>query len=204
MKSEAPDQSFDSRDQSREERLRKSTVGEPRPLTGPIRIVDYDPEWPHRFEREANRIRAVLGDRALRVEHTGSTSVPGLPAKPVIDIVLEVADSAKEADYAPDLERTGYQLRIREPEWHEHRMFKGSETEVNLHVFTTGCPEIDRMLVFRDWLRTSTNDRELYARTKRELAQQDWKYTQAYADAKTAIVEEIISRARESPESNVP
>ncbi|HMC62167.1 MAG TPA: GrpB family protein, partial [Candidatus Solibacter sp.] len=164
-------------------------------------IVDYDPDWPRQFECEANRIRSVLGGRALRIEHAGSTSVPGLPAKAIIDIVLVVAESAREAEYVPALESAGYQLRIREPEWHEHRMLKGPETDVNLHVLSTGCPEIDRMLTFRDRLRANASDRELYARSKRALAQQDWKYTQNYADAKTAVIEEIISGAERSERS---
>jgi GrpB-like predicted nucleotidyltransferase (UPF0157 family) len=185
-----------------EEYLRTHTIGELKPLSGPICIVDYAPEWAHRFECEANRIRSALGDRALRVEHTGSTSVPGLPAKPIIDIVLAVADSGKEAEYVPALARAGYQLRIREPGWYEHRMFEGPETDVNLHVFSSDCPEIDRMLAFRDWLRINAIDRELYARCKRALAQQNWKYTQNYADAKTAVIEEIVSRARSSAMSN--
>ncbi len=185
-----------------EEYLRAHTVGEPRPLSCPIRIVDYDPEWPNRFEREAHKIRSVLGDRALRVEHTGSTAVPDLPAKPIVDILLVVANSAKETEYAPALEQAGYQLRIREPDWHEHRMFKGQEIEVNLHVFSTGSPEIDRILAFRDWLRTNESDRELYARSKLALARQAWKYTQNYADAKTAVIEEIIARAQNFARSN--
>jgi len=160
--------------------------------------VDYDPVWPRQFEKEAASIRSALADRALRIDHVGSTAVPGLPAKPIIDIILVVADSAQETEYAGPLEKIGYQLHIREPGWHEHRMFKGPERDVNLHVFSVGCPEIDRMLAFRDWLRTSESDRELYARSKRTLAQQEWKYTQNYADAKTAVVEEIMSRAQRS------
>jgi len=132
----------------------------------------------------------------------GSTSVPGLPAKPIVDIVLAVSDSAKEAEYVPPLEGAGYKLHIREPGWYEHRMFKRPETDVNLHVFSAGSPEIDRMLAFRDWLRIDAGDRELYARSKRVLAQQDWKYTQNYADAKTAVIQEIVSRARSSAVSN--
>ncbi len=97
------------------------------------------------------RIRGALGERALRVEHAGSTAVPGLAAKPVIDIVLAVADSAAETEYARDLETAGYALTIREPEWLEHRMF--TMPGVNLHVFSDGCSEIGRMLAFRDWLR---------------------------------------------------
>jgi GrpB-like predicted nucleotidyltransferase (UPF0157 family) len=179
-----------------EDYLRTHTIGELSPLTSRIRVVDYDPDWPHRFECEAVRIRAALGERALRIEHTGSTSVPNLPAKPIIDIVLVVTNSVKEIEYAPALEIVGYQLRIREPGWHEHRLFKRPDRDVNLHVFSAGCPEIDRMLAFRDRLRTNESDRELYARTKRALAQQDWKYTQNYADAKTAVIEEILLRAR--------
>ena len=160
-----------------------------------IRIVDYDPQWPHLFHREAERIRVALGDRALGIEHTGSTSVPGLAAKPVIDILLVVVDSAKESEYAPALEQSGYRLHIREPGWHQHRMFKGPDTDVNLHVFSDRCPEIERILVFRNWLRMNESDRDLYARTKLELARQEWKDTQSYADAKTAVIGKIMTRA---------
>src|SRR5262249_27365734 len=151
-----------------------------------------DPEWPRLYEREAKRIRAALGDNVVLLEHVGSTSVPGLAAKPLIDILLVVLDSSHEASYVPPLEAAGYVLRIREPEWYEHRVFKGPDTNVNLHVFSPGCVEITRMLGFRDWLRTHDDDRQLYERTKRELARQDWKYVQNYADAKTAVVEEIV------------
>ena len=131
----------------------------------------------------------------IRIEHVGSTSVPGLPAKPLIDIVLEVADSADEAAYVPAMESAGYVLRIREPDWYEHRLLKGPDTDVNVHVFTAGCEEVVRMLLFRDWLRTNAADRQLYAERKRELAVRDWKYTQQYADAKTAVVRGIMARA---------
>jgi GrpB-like predicted nucleotidyltransferase (UPF0157 family) len=180
-----------------EDYLRTHTIGELKPLSAPILLVDYDPTWLDRFQHEARRIRQCLGEQALRIEHVGSTSVPGLPAKPIIDILLVVADSAKETDYVTALEGAGYKLHIREPDWYEHRMFKGSENDVNLHVFSTGCPEVARMLAFREWLRTNEADRELYARSKRTLAQQEWKYTQNYADAKAPVIEEIMSRIRE-------
>ncbi len=179
-----------------EEQIRAHTIGELRPLSGRIAIVDYDRRWPVLFGREARRIRDVLGPRALRIEHTGSTSVPDLVAKPIIDMLLVVADSADEGAYVPDLEAAGYPLRIREADWYEHRMFKGPDTDVNLHVFSWGCPEIDRMLLFRDWLRSHAADREHYARTKLVLARREWKYVQNYADAKTAVIEEIMARAR--------
>ncbi|WP_151757275.1 GrpB family protein [Dictyobacter vulcani] len=168
------------------------------PLNGQIYIADYDPAWPAFFQREAVRIQAALGERILLLEHVGSTSVPGLAAKPRIDILLVVADSADEPSYVPALESRAYVLHIREPDWHEHRVFKGPDTDVNLHVFSPGCSEIDRRLLFRDWLRQHEADRQLYERTKRELARKNWKYTQNYADAKTAAVGEILARAQKS------
>jgi GrpB-like predicted nucleotidyltransferase (UPF0157 family) len=179
-----------------EDYLRAHTIGELKPLSAPILLVAYDPKWPDRFQQEAERIRRALGEQALRIEHVGSTSVPGLPAKPIIDILLVVADSAKETEYVAALEGAAYKLHVREPGWYEHRMFKVPENDVNLHVFSAGCPEIVRMLAFREWLRTNEADRELYARSKRTLAQQEWKYTQNYADAKAPVIEEIMSRVR--------
>ena len=178
-----------------EEALRAVTIGELAVLGGPVTLAEYDPAWPALFEREAARIRSILGDRVRLLEHVGSTSVPGLPAKPIIDILLAVPDSSDEAAYVPPLEAAGYVLRIREPEWFEHRLFKGPNTSTNVHVFTEGSPEIARMLAFRDWLRSQDADRLLYERTKRELAARDWKYVQHYADAKTDVVEAIIARA---------
>jgi GrpB-like predicted nucleotidyltransferase (UPF0157 family) len=180
--------------------IRKYTVGELKPHAAPIQLVDYDPAWPSLFEREQERIRRVLGDRVIRLEHTGSTSVPGLAAKPCIDMTLVIPDSSDEASYVPDLEAAGYRLVIREPDWYEHRVFKGPDTNVNLHVFSRGSPEIERMVGFRDWLRTHDEDRELYERTKRELATREWKFVQNYADAKTAVVESIIARSRAEEE----
>ncbi|HSO92927.1 MAG TPA: GrpB family protein [Candidatus Dormibacteraeota bacterium] len=154
-----------------------------------------DPTWPDIFHREAAQITFILGQRALSVEHVGSTSVPGLSAKPIIDMLLVVADPAQEADYVSALEAHGYVLRIREPDWHDHRLLKGPDANINLHVFRPGCPEIQRMLQFRDWLRTHDDDRRRYQETKQQLAAQDWAYVQNYADAKSAIVEEILARA---------
>ena len=179
-----------------DEELRAGRVDGSLPPTEPVILVDYDAEWPRLFAEEEARIREGLGEEAVDVEHTGSTSVPGLAAKPVIDIVLVVRDSTEEPAYVPALEGAGYVLRIREPSWFEHRLFKRTEPKVNLHVFSSGCPEVDRMLLFRDHLRRDARDRDLYERTKRELAQSEWKYVQHYADAKTPVVEEILARAR--------
>jgi GrpB-like predicted nucleotidyltransferase (UPF0157 family) len=178
-----------------DDEIAAARIGPPEVLDRPITLAEYDSAWPVLYEREAARIRAALADRALLIEHVGSTSVPGLAAKPHIDLLLAVVDSSDEASYVPALEDAGYVLHIREPGWHEHRNFRGLETELNLHVFSEGCVEIERMLRFRDHLRRNKTDRLLYERTKRELAQRTWKYGQHYADAKTTIVEEILARA---------
>jgi GrpB-like predicted nucleotidyltransferase (UPF0157 family) len=185
----------DPNDVAAYEELEQRRIGGPEPLTRPVELRDYDPSWPERYAEHAARLREALGQRAVRIEHVGSTSVPGLAAKPIIDIVLEVPDTADEPAYVGDLEAAGYILRFREPEWFGHRLFQPDDHGVNLHVFSGGCPETDRMVAFRDRLRTDDADRELYLQTKRELAARDWKYMQQYADAKTAIIEEIMWRA---------
>jgi GrpB-like predicted nucleotidyltransferase (UPF0157 family) len=171
------------------------TVGELKPHDAPINLADYDPTWATLFQREAERICEALGDRVMQLEHVGSTSVPGLAAKPQIDTLLVVSDSSEEPAYLPALERRGYFIRIREPDWYQHRVLKGPDTNINLHVFSSGCVEIARMLTFRDWLRSHVDDRLLYEQTKRELASRTWRHVQNYADAKTAVIENILARA---------
>ena len=179
-----------------DDEIRAATVGDLTEHNATIELAEYDPEWPRLFEREAARIRAALGAKAVAVEHVGSTSVPCLAAKPLIDIVIVVADSSDEDAYAPELESAGYTLRIREPDWYEHRLFKGPDTNVNVHTFSEGCEEIGRMIAFRDWLRTHDDDRDLYLNAKRELAAREWRHVQNYADAKSAVVQEINARAQ--------
>jgi GrpB-like predicted nucleotidyltransferase (UPF0157 family) len=159
-----------------------------------IVLVDHDPEWVERFARERDRIVGALGERALEVHHIGSTAVPGLAAKPIVDILLVVESSADEPAYLPDLERAGYELRVREPDWHEHRMVRTPALDVHVHVFSKGSSEIARHLAFRDWLREHDDDRALYEQTKRDLASRTWPTTQDYADAKNDVIAEITSR----------
>jgi GrpB-like predicted nucleotidyltransferase (UPF0157 family) len=160
-----------------------------------IYLAPYDPNWPKHFSLHADGIRDALGERVLLLEHVGSTSVPGLSAKPIIDMVLAVSNSDDEPSYVPPLEARGFVLRIREPDWFKHRLLNPPSPEGNLHVFSLGCEEIGRMLAFRDWLRTQDDDRDLYESAKRELAAREWKYVQNNADAKSAVVEEILARA---------
>jgi GrpB-like predicted nucleotidyltransferase (UPF0157 family) len=172
------------------------SVGGAPPQYQEVVVADYDPVWPHWFESAAYRIREALGDKVLQLDHVGSTSVRGLPAKPLIDINLVVADTTGEDAYVPPLEAIGYELRVREPDWYEHRLLRGFDPPVNLHVFNPACEEVEQMRVLRDWLRTHEDDRDLYARAKRELAAKKWKYVQNYADAKSEVIQEILARAR--------
>jgi GrpB-like predicted nucleotidyltransferase (UPF0157 family) len=172
------------------------TIGERKPLNSTIYLAPYDPAWPSLFTQLEAQIRRALGADMLLLEHVGSTAVPGLSAKPIIDMVLAVADSSDEPSYVPRLVEEGYTLRIREPDWYEHRMLKATAAQGNLHVFSEGCKEIERMLLFRDWLRSHARDRLRYEEAKRELAARTWKYTQNYADAKSDVIQEILDRAR--------
>ena len=166
----------------------------------PIEIHSYEPTWPVKFRAHAAIIVEALGERALRVEHIGSTAVPGLAAKPIVDILLVVEDSADESTYLPQLEAAGYELRVREPDFHEHRMFRTPDRDVHLHVFSIGSSEIERYLTFRDRLISNADERRVYEETKRELAAVDWPVMDAYARAKTECVERIIAAARAAGE----
>ncbi|MBP2330196.1 GrpB-like predicted nucleotidyltransferase (UPF0157 family) [Kibdelosporangium banguiense] len=174
----------------------------PQPYAVKVVVAEYDPRWPAWFEEEHDKIRAALGPAVVGIEHVGSTSVPGLAAKPVIDIALAVPDSSTEDAFVPALKAVGFRFHIREAEHHEHRVFYrrvefGHDRNVNLHVYTAGCVEFDRYLVFRDWLRANDSDRLLYEKTKLELAKRDWAYVQDYADAKTGVIQQIRDRAGE-------
>lgn len=138
----------------------------------------------------------ALGDEARLIEHVGSTSVPGLAAKPIIDVVLAVVDSSAEAAYLPQLEAAGYEMKLREPDWYQHRLLTRTEPAVNLHVFSEGCEEIGRMIEFRNRLRQNTSDRDRYSELKTELAKSEWSTIQDYADAKSGLVADILGGAK--------
>ena len=161
-----------------------------------IYLASYDPTWTSLFSQLEKQIYQVLGDGVLLLEHVGSTAVPGLSAKPIIDMVLAVPDSTDESFYVKPLQVEGYTLRRREPDWHEHRLLNTPKVRGNLHVFSDGCEEIEQMLLFRDWLRNHDEDKSLYQKTKHELASRTWKTTQNYADAKTEVIQAILARAR--------
>jgi GrpB-like predicted nucleotidyltransferase (UPF0157 family) len=168
-----------------------------RPDSEPVEIADFDPAWADRYETVAARIRVALGDAVLALDHVGSTAVPGLAAKPVIDVDLTVADSADEDSYVAPLEAVGFRLRIREAAWHEHRVLRGEQPRVNLHVFSPGCPETIRHLMFRDWLRVHPDDAARYVATKKsaaEAATAGGEHVMDYNQRKEAVIHEIYAR----------
>ncbi|WP_402842710.1 GrpB family protein [Microbacterium sp. GXS0129] len=136
----------------------------------PIVIAEPDPRWPQTAEQVIATVRRALGPRCLRIEHVGSTAVPGLPAKPLIDLDLIVARPDRESDYVPALTAAGFVLSVREPWWHEHRMFIYDNPDVNLHVFSPSAPEPWKHIILRDHLRANPRDRERYADAKRAAA----------------------------------
>jgi GrpB-like predicted nucleotidyltransferase (UPF0157 family) len=159
----------------------------------PVVIADYDEQWPHRYELLRDRVRAALGAEALRVEHIGSTSVPGLAAKPVIDVLVTVQNVEDESAFVPALEGAGFVLRVREP---EHRMFRTPTRDVHMHLYEPDHDAVSAYLDLRDWLRVDADDRALYERTKRLLATRTWTDMNEYADAKTDVILAILGRAR--------
>jgi GrpB-like predicted nucleotidyltransferase (UPF0157 family) len=159
-----------------------------------IVIVDYDSSWPARYQLERDRVRRALGVAALRIEHIGSTAVPGLAAKPIVDLLVAVADPDDDGETVPALEAAGYELRVREP---GRRMFRTPARDVHVHLWRHSDPEVARHLIFRDRLRRSSADRDAYERLKRELAAREWADMNEYADAKTPLIEAILSRAHE-------
>jgi GrpB-like predicted nucleotidyltransferase (UPF0157 family) len=154
-----------------------------------IVIADYDPAWPARFEAERERIVRALGDQVLGIEHIGSTSVPGLAAKPIVDVLVTVTDPDDEVAFREQLERAGYELRVREP---GHRMFRTPARDVHVHLWADGGPDVERQIVFRDRLRASAAQREAYERLKRELARQEWNDMNEYADAKGPFIDGVV------------
>ena len=157
-------------------------------------LADYDPQWAVSYAEQERRISTALGPTALQIEHIGSTAVPGLAAKPVIDVLVTVEDITAEEDYLEPLLDVGYELRAREP---GHRLVRTPARDVHVHVLGANDQAADDYLLFRDRLRADPGDRDLYERTKRALIEQDWRDMNAYAEAKTDVITEIKQRARQ-------
>jgi GrpB-like predicted nucleotidyltransferase (UPF0157 family) len=168
-------------------------VGGPEPLS--VGLQSYDERWPHRYRDHRQRILEALSPAHVEIEHIGSTSVPGLAAKPIIDIVLGVDDVTAEEDYLPPLRVAGYELRVREP---HHRLVRTPARDVHVHIFERGDPAVSEYLLLRDRLRSDPQDRALYERTKRALLRSQWEDMNAYANAKTDVIRAIKARARQA------
>jgi GrpB-like predicted nucleotidyltransferase (UPF0157 family) len=175
-----------------EDALAEILVRGPRPVW--VALSDYNPLWPTRFAERRAELRRILGGRARLIEHIGSTSVPGLAAKPIIDIVVGIDDPDDEPAYLPDLEAAGYDLRVREP---QHRCLRIGESgePVNLHCYPPDHDETRKYLLFRDRLRADAGDRKFYEDTKRSLADREWPDINFYAEAKRPVIDEILGRA---------
>ncbi|MBF4617677.1 GrpB family protein [Clavibacter sp. VKM Ac-2873] len=182
---------MDDRDRRRPDVTTVEVVGGQPPLT--VGLQEHDPGWAEAYLVHRRRILEAVGDAALAVEHIGSTSVPGLAAKPIVDVVLVVADITAEEDHVEPLVAAGYELRVREP---GHRLVRTPARDVHVHVYEEGDPAVEAYLLLRDRLRAVPADRDLYARTKRELMTRRWESMDAYAEAKTAVIQGILSRAR--------
>ncbi|CAN5748166.1 GrpB family protein [soil metagenome] len=160
-----------------------------------ISVVEYDPSWPERFHAHEKVIRQALGETTLTIEHVGSTAVPGLAAKPIIDILLVVSDPSKEELYLPQLLNAGYELRVREPDYYDHRMVRTLDKDVHIHVYPPTAPDVERYYLVRDELRQNEELRNKYGALKQKLASEEWSDMNAYSAAKTEVIDEIIAAA---------
>lgn len=165
----------------------------------PIEILPSNPTWSETFSLMKGRIVTALGDKAVEVHHTGSTSIPDLPAKDVIDIDLVVPDIRDEAAYVEPLEQAGFQFLFREPPWHGHRFFVSkSEPAVNLHVWGPDCPEVTRHLIFQERLLRCPEDKALYWEVKMDAARATREAGGDVLDynlRKQSVIRQILRRA---------
>lgn len=166
-------------------------VGGPEVLK--LELQDYNDQWASIYLDHRTRILDAITAIDIEIEHIGSTSVRGLAAKPIIDIVVAVDDIAAEEDYLEALLSAGYALRVREP---GHRLVRTPARDVHVHIFESGDPAVAEYLVFRDHLRSNAQDRALYEATKRTLLSRQWDDMNDYADAKTDVILAIKERAK--------
>jgi GrpB-like predicted nucleotidyltransferase (UPF0157 family) len=178
-------------------RLRRPEVTTVEIVGGPealeLELHRHDERWSGIYLEHRQRIRNALAASDIEIEHIGSTSVPGLAAKPIVDIVVAVEDITAETDYLDPLIAAGYELRVREP---GHRLVRTPARDVHVHLYERGAPAIGEYLLLRDRLRSDADDRALYESTKRALLGTRWDDMNDYADAKTDVIVAIKERAR--------
>ena len=161
----------------------------------PVEVVPYNSTWPEAFAVWRDRLAAALGGAARRIEHVGSTAVPGLAAKPVIDVQVSVPDVADEAAYRPALEALGLPLRSRESGHRYFRPPQGRPRVVQVHVCAAGSPWERAHLLFRDYLRSHAGAREAYAALKASVAGQYREDRIAYNEAKAGFILDALEAA---------
>ncbi|WP_209020571.1 GrpB family protein [Nocardioides sp. 1609] len=176
------------------EEIDAARVAESARVPEPVVVVPADPAWAQWYDVVRDRVVAALGERVVSIAHVGSTSVPGLPAKPVVDVDLLVPDPADEDSWLPDLEAAGFELRVREPEWEEHRCLRGTEPACNLHVFAPDSRESRRHRMFGAWLRAHPEDRELYASVKQEVAGRGFTDAMLYNNEKAWVIYDLYEK----------
>lgn len=165
-----------------------------------IEIVEYDPAWPVRFEREATRMREILGDNVVSIEHVGSTSVPGLAAKPIVDVCPVVSDMDDGETCAELLQRSGYYRseKDRGDDWIELGRTADDGQEFNVHVRPRDSEAVRKYLLLREYLRDHPRARDEYARVKRTAAERYPRDISKYTREKSAVIESIVQKAREA------
>lgn len=160
-----------------------------------VRLVEYDPSWPREFEQEAQRLRAVLGDKALAIHHVGSTAVPGLPAKPVVDLMVEVADLSAIQQITEQFQEAGYEVLGENGIPGRHFITRNAERERthDVHIFQTGHTEIEQMILFRDRLRQDPDEATAYRELKNDLADEYRHDPIAYTQGKSEFIMNAVA-----------
>jgi GrpB-like predicted nucleotidyltransferase (UPF0157 family) len=161
----------------------------------PIEVVPYDEKWPATFARWRTVLVEALGPIASRIEHVGSTAVPRLAAKPVVDIQVSVEDQLREEEYAPKIESVGVQLRSRDNEHRYFRPFPGRPRDVHVHVCSASSNWERAHLLFRDYLRQDQAARDEYAAVKLRAAEVWSDDRMAYTEAKDDVIRRTLSQA---------
>ena len=167
-------------------------------MTEPVELVDYDATWPELFKRERELVAPVLGANARRIEHMGSTSIPGLRAKPIVDVIVLVDDLVRARGVIPALEATGYSFWADNPDKTKLFLVKGlppaPHRTHHLHVYDN-ADEVERHLIFRDRLRAHPELRDAYLALKTDLARRFRNDREAYTNHKVSFINEVVHSA---------
>lgn len=163
-----------------------------------VEVVPHDPRWRQAFQAEAKRVAAALGENAVAIHHVGSTAIPGIYAKPVIDLLVEVRDVTEADGRSPAMESLGYQV-MGEFGIPGRRYFRKDDQEGtrthHIHAFQAGSGEVERHLAFRDYLIAHPEDAQRYSELKRKLASEHPQSMDAYMDGKDGFIKEMERRA---------